>query len=98
MPITTRPTRKLANAGAIDTTIAPRANIMLETKIQVRGENIWHRRPASGEMLDMAICPEVSIHQEHCDPPTDKGVQCTRYAEVNQLASEKVLRSVAMTV
>jgi hypothetical protein len=46
---------KNANEGPRPQKIAPAANNKLENPMHDLGENIWHKRPASGDTLDAAI-------------------------------------------
>lgn len=60
-PDIARPTRKLANVGAREVIKAPIENIIVDTNIQERGENIWLSRPDIGAKLDIAICSTVTL-------------------------------------
>lgn len=54
-PVTMRPAINAAKSPENAEMRTPKAKIMVETKIQTRGENIWASLPARGEVLDMAI-------------------------------------------
>ena len=54
-PVTARPTRNIGSSIARDVINDPKEKITVATKIQFLGANICERRPANGDMLDIAI-------------------------------------------